>query len=70
MKDNFPRYTMRINRVLLAKLHSVAAYHGRSVNKELEMLVRAHVAAFEKEHGAIPTRPPGAPADKESGFQG
>ena len=40
MKDDLPRYTMRINQVLLGKLHSVAAYHGRSVNKELEMLVR------------------------------
>lgn len=51
--DSLPRYTMRINAALLEKLHFVATYNGRSVNKELEQIVRDHVAGFEKQNGEI-----------------
>lgn len=54
-KDTLPRYTMRIDAALLDKLHFVAAYNDRSTNKELERLVRKHIAAFEKQHGPIKT---------------
>lgn len=53
MKDSLPRYTMRINADLLNKLHYVAEYDSRTVNKQLEMLVKKCVADFEEKHGEI-----------------
>ena len=36
MKDNLPRYTLRVSQVLLDKLAYIAEYEGRTKNKELE----------------------------------
>ena len=55
MKDNLPRYTLRISQNLLNKLDYIAEYEGRSKNKELEQLVKRRIAEFEKEHGSIPS---------------
>ncbi|NCB62787.1 MAG: hypothetical protein EOM52_04100 [Clostridia bacterium] len=52
-KDDLPRYTMRLAPALLKKLHYVAAYDGRSVNKELEILVRDYIEKFEAKNGKI-----------------
>ncbi|MBC8585439.1 Arc family DNA-binding protein [Youxingia wuxianensis] len=49
-------FSLRIEEELLEKLHYIADFEGRSVNKELLCLVRRHVAEFEKEHGEIPTK--------------
>lgn len=54
MKDNLPRYTLRISQRLLNKLDYIAEYEGRSKNKELEQLIKKRIAEFEKEHGSIP----------------
>jgi len=53
MKNDLPRYTMRINRELLDKLRYVAEYEGRTINKELEQLVKKRIETFEQEHGEI-----------------
>lgn len=53
-----PCFSLRISRVLLKKLAYIAAYEGRSKNKEVELLVRRHIAEFEKEHGKIPVELP------------
>ncbi len=53
MKDNLPRYTLRINQILLEKLEYIARYNGRSKNKEIEMLIRQHIREFERENGKI-----------------
>ena len=53
MKDNLPRYTLRINRITLDKLEYIAEFNGRSKNREIEWLSRRHIADFEKEHGRI-----------------
>lgn len=53
MKDNLPRYTLRISKDLLLKLHYVADYNGRTANKEIEQLIKAHVQNFEREIGEI-----------------
>jgi hypothetical protein len=53
MKDNLPRYTLRINRITLDKLEYIAEYNGRSKNKEIEWLIRQHIKAFEEVHGTI-----------------
>ena len=53
MKDNLPRYTLRIERDDLEKLAYIAEYNGRSKNREIEWLIRRHIREFEKEHGKI-----------------
>ena len=47
MKDNLPRYTLRVPRVLLDKLEYIADYEGRTKNKELEQLIKRRIAEFE-----------------------
>lgn len=54
MKDNLPRYTLRIPQQLLDKLAYIAAYEGRTKNKEIEQLIKKRIAEFEDTHGAIP----------------
>lgn len=53
MKDNLPRYTMRIERPLLDRLQYISKYEGRTANKQLEQLVKRCVKEFESEHGEI-----------------
>ena len=53
MKDNLPRYTLRVSKILLDKLVYVAEYEGRTKNREIEQLIKKRVAEFEKEHGEI-----------------
>lgn len=53
MKDNLPRYTLRIPQILLDKLAVIAAYEGRTKNKEIEQLIKHRIAQFEAEHGVI-----------------
>ena len=53
MKDNLPRYTLRINQNLLDKLDYIAKYEGRSKNKEIEQLIKKHILEFEKINGEI-----------------
>lgn len=54
MKDNLPRYTLRMPQMYLDKLGYIADYEGRSKNKELIQIVKAYIAAFEETHGPIP----------------
>lgn len=54
MKDNLPRYTLRISQELLDKLGYIAAYEGRTKNKEIEQLIKKRIAEFENQHGIIP----------------
>lgn len=53
MKDSLPRYTLRVPQILLDKLTIVAAYEGRTKNKEIEQLIKRRIAEFEAEHGII-----------------
>ncbi len=53
MKDDFPRYTLRISQILLDKIGYIAEYEGRTKNKEIEKLIRKCIAEFEAEHGVI-----------------
>lgn len=48
MKDNLPRYTLRVSKILLDKLGYVAEYEGRTKNREIEQLIKKRVAEFEK----------------------
>lgn len=53
MRDRLPRYTMRINRLLLDKLQYISKYEGRTSNKQLEQLVKRCIMEFEKQNGEI-----------------
>ena len=53
LKDNLPRYTMRINRIMLDKLAYISEYEVRTINKQLEFLVRRCIYEFESMHGEI-----------------
>ena len=46
-------YPLRADKTLMAKLRIIAAGNGRSVNKEIEMLIKQAVQAYEKENGPI-----------------
>ncbi|MFA9379487.1 MAG: Arc family DNA-binding protein [Acetanaerobacterium sp.] len=56
MPSNLPQFTIRIDPVLLEKLRYVAEYNARSANREVELLIRRHVEAFEREHGQFNTK--------------
>lgn len=53
MKDNLPRYTLRVSQVLLDKLAYIAEYEGRTKNKEIEQLIKKRISEFEETHGEI-----------------
>ena len=55
MKDNLPRYTLRIPQILLDKLGFIAEYEGRTKNKEIEQLIKRRIEEFEEIHGRIET---------------
>lgn len=62
MKDNLPRFTLRIPQILLDKLGFIAEYEGRTKNKEIEQLIKRRVEEFEEIHGKIETN--GSEADE------
>ena len=47
------KYTLRIDKLTLLKFRYIADDNFRTVNKELEKLIKAHIAEYEKEHGEI-----------------
>jgi predicted DNA-binding protein len=49
-----PHYALRIPSKTMDKLKYIAAYNGRSANKEIGQLILRHISEFEKEHGLIP----------------
>ena len=53
MKDNLPRYTLRVSQLLLDKLAYIAEYEGRTKNKELEHMIKARISDFESKFGPI-----------------
>ena len=55
MKDNLPRYTLRIPQILLDKLAFIAEYEGRTKNREIEQLIKKRIAEFEEINGKIET---------------
>ena len=51
ISSNFP---LRLDDVLREKLRYIAVQNSRSLNKEIEFLVKQHISNYEKEHGEIP----------------
>ncbi len=48
-----PQYALRIPELTMDKLKYVAGHNGRSANKEIEQLILAHIAAYERKYGKI-----------------
>lgn len=46
-------YPLRVDRAVMDRFKVVAAANGRSVNKEIEMLMRQAVTAYEATNGKI-----------------
>ena len=46
-------YPLRVDRTLMEKFKILAAENGRSVNKEIETLMKRAVQQYEKENGEI-----------------
>ena len=53
MPSKLPHYALRIPTPIMDKLKYIAEYNGRSANKEIEQLIRKHIAEYESEHGVI-----------------
>jgi len=53
MSSEISKFTIRTDAELLKKFRFVAEYNARSANKEIEVLMKKHVAEFEKLHGNI-----------------
>ena len=49
----FVKFTLRVNPEIYEKFRYVSGYNGRSINSELEILMRLHVEKFEKAIGKI-----------------
>lgn len=56
-------YPLRIDKTLMDKFKVVAAENGRSVNKEIETLVKRAVADYERLNGSICLPAPGGEAE-------
>lgn len=46
-------YPLRVDKTLMEKFRVVAETNGRSVNKEIEFLMKTAVKSFEQENGPI-----------------
>ena len=55
MLEKMPRYTLRVPRTTLDKMAYIAGYEGRTLNKELERMIKKRIADFEKTNGEIET---------------
>lgn len=53
MPDDISKFTIRTDAEVLKKFRFVADYNARSANREIEVLMKKHVAEFEKQHGKI-----------------
>lgn len=53
MTEKISKFTVRADAETLKKFRYVAEYNARSANRELEVLMKRHIAEFEKIHGKI-----------------
>lgn len=53
LPSDLPKFTLRTDKQTLDKFRVVAQKNLRTVNRELEMLMRQHIADYEDKHGEI-----------------
>lgn len=49
-------YPLRVEKTIMEKFKVVAAENGRSVNKEIEVLMKEAVLKYERQNGMIPVQ--------------
>lgn len=54
MPSKMPKFTFRTDSETLEKLRYIADANFRTINKELEMLVKKHIDDYENSNGPIP----------------
>lgn len=47
-------YPLRVGQTIMDKFKFIAAENGRSVNKEIEVLMKQAITEYEKVNGSIP----------------
>ncbi len=55
MQNDIVKFTLRTDSELLQKFRYIAEYNARSANRELEVIIKKHIAEFENLHGKIET---------------
>ena len=50
-------YPLRMDKDVMKKAKYLAKENGRSLNKEIEFILKGIIADYEKEHGPIPITP-------------
>lgn len=53
MPSRLPKFTFRVEAETLEKLRYIADSNFRTVNKELEMLVKQYISSYEETNGTI-----------------
>lgn len=53
MSFQLSKFTIRTDSILLKKFQFVASYNGHSANHEIELLMKKHVAEFEREQSVM-----------------
>jgi hypothetical protein len=53
VSSNTSKFTLRIDQQILEKFRYIADNNFRTVNKELEMIIKAHIIAYETKNGQI-----------------
>lgn len=46
-------YPLRIDKTIMQKMKVIAAFNGRSLNKEIEFQLKNFVTEYERSHGSI-----------------
>lgn len=46
-------YPLRVEKTIMEKFKVIASENGRSVNKEIEMLMKQAIASYEQNNGQI-----------------
>ena len=53
MASDIIKFTLRTDSELMQKFQYVAEHNARSANRELEVIMKKHIAEFEQTHGKI-----------------
>ena len=53
MSTGLSKYTLRISEISLRKARYIAEANGRSLNREIELLLKTLIKTYEEQHGVI-----------------
>lgn len=53
MPSDLPQFTIRVSKQTLYKIRYIASENERSANKEIAVLMKQYIDAYEARHGVI-----------------